>query len=195
MHHLVNAIRKQSPVCARKLWMPSKNHVVHLNWTIDLSCLNENSITLLKFPNAIMESSWMATNEYPPKIIISLTPHSKIAIQTYGKEALFQDIKNVKDVEVSLSSIDKAMCLLELTSPCLGYLIPVSNSTVLNLPVLNSKVVVVKTDNLEAHKRLMSTSCLLVNREKKSKNVQQRVWAARRTRTVTRGTWIKWGMK
>ena len=105
------------------------------------------------------------------KLKIDVTTTPTITISTYGKEVSLSEIKGENLTEITLRSIDEAICLVENASPCIGHDICSDDaSEYLRMEVTGSYVVNARSENLKCHKRLVSTSCLLFRFRSKSCN-------------------------
>lgn len=132
-------------------------------WILNSSLATTKSVTLTRLVNSdriqpVTIDGRHLTLEL--KIDMSTTP--TITISTCGKEVPLSEIKGVNITEITLRSIDEAICLLENASPCIGYAICSDDeSKYFKLEVAGSYAVTVRSGNMECHKRLVSTSCLL----------------------------------
>lgn len=104
------------------------------------------------------------------QIGITLIAPPKITLKTYGNDVAIKDVEGFDEVEVSLSTIDTAMRLVDATLPCIGQPIEdvIINSEFLRMPVSGSRLLSVTTHDLGKHKRLISLSCCLLTRRGKS---------------------------
>ena len=133
-------------------------------WISDSSNIIKKSIRLIR-PLTPCRSNAVAIDGYflSFEIKINMVPKPTISISTCGREVSLCDIIGKDNTEISLRTIDEAMCLLEHTSPCIGQQIDNENEDkFLKLEVSDSRVVTVTLDNGEKNQRLVSTSCLLV---------------------------------
>ena len=129
-------------------------------WIIDSSLLNNQSIRLIRPRNpdpckAVAIDGYRLTQE----VEINMVPRPEITISTCGKQVSVSDIIG-KDT-ISILTIDRVICLLDYTTPCIGKTIE-DEDQFLKQGVTDSKVVTVTFDSEEQRNHLMSTSCLLL---------------------------------
>ena len=133
------------------------------SWRIDASLVSKNTI-LLMHPFEVARRETIAVDGHclsmEIKIVLGRTP--TIKINTFGQEVAFSEIIGMDIQEISLRTIDEAICVAESASLCIGTTVCSDDeSSCLRLEVSGSKVVTVKTESLECQKRLLSKSCLL----------------------------------
>ena len=131
-------------------------------WIVDLSLVNKKSIRLMRPPNpdrckAVAINGYRLTME----IEINMVQRPVITMSTCGKQVSFADIIGKETTEITLRTVDDAICLLEYTTPCIGKTIE-DEDQFFKLEVANSRVVTVTFNSEEQRKHLMSTSCLLI---------------------------------
>ena len=132
-------------------------------WILNNSLVTTKSITLTRLVNSDrVQPATIDGRHLTLELKIDMSTTPTITISTRGKEVPLSEIKGVNTTEITLRSIDEAICLLENASPCIGSAIcSDDDSKYLNLEVAESYAVTVGSGNLECHKRLVSTSCLL----------------------------------
>jgi hypothetical protein len=133
------------------------------NWVIDSSLLAKKSIVLMHPLNPDRsEAVAIDGHRLTMEINLNMGRAPSMTISTCGKEVSFSDIRGVDVAEVTLRTIDEAICILENASTCIGQAIsPDDEYQFLKLEVAGTNVVTITSEDLETHKRLVSTSCLL----------------------------------
>lgn len=139
-------------------------------WNMDLSLIAKQSIGIV--PNANPE--WCKTlsvdgHRLTSQIKIKMLPKPVLNISTYGKEVSFDEIRGKANSELSLRTIDEAICVLTLAMPCVGQNVTDEDEKqFLKLEVGGSKLVTVTSDDSNNQQNLISTSCLLMRFRTKS---------------------------
>ena len=90
-------------------------------WILNSSLASTKSVTLTLLLNP--DRNEVVTIDGHHLILelkIDMTTTSTITISTCGKEVSRSQIKGVSITEITLQSIDEAICLLENASPCIG---------------------------------------------------------------------------
>ena len=95
------------------------------------------------------------------EVLVSLR-QSITKVRTHGDPLLFENVFE-QFVPVSVKGVDTIIRLVDAASICLGNAVKSDhNKDLLKPRVLNSKLVTVTFNNFEIEKRLISTSCLLL---------------------------------
>ena len=141
-------------------------------WILNSSLTTTKSVILTRLLNPDhMQPVTINGHHLTLKLKIDVTTTPTITISTYGKEVSLSEIKGENLTEITLRSIDEAICLVENASPCIGHDICSDDaSEYLRMEVTGSYVVNARSENLKCHKRLVSTSCLLFRFRSKSCN-------------------------
>ena len=142
--------------------------VVHKGWFVQ-SCNNhQNTVRLLKFLSAGGDDETTVDGRRLGfEIVIKLSPEPIFTLSTYGCAVPIQKIIGYESdgvMKLSLHAIDNVLCLVNVTSPCLGQPISkeIPTSKFFKEPVLHSKRIQVYSKALGQDERLISSSCFLL---------------------------------
>ena len=127
------------------------------------SLLNNKSIRLMRPRNpGRCKAVAIAGYRFTQEIEVDMVPRPEITIGTCGKQVSVSTIIG-KDTttNITLRTIDRVICLLDYTTPCIGQIIE-DEDKFLKLGFAESKVVTLTFDSEEQRYQLMSTSFLLL---------------------------------
>lgn len=132
-------------------------------WLLDQSQIDKNIVSLIKLADPTSDEVIVNGQRLAFTIIISMDPHPRINLRSYGHIVPLEEIKGMHESECSIQAIEEAMFLCEFAPPCIGRDIPNYESTSYKVPVGGSNVISVTSKECGRHTRLVASSCLLVN--------------------------------
>lgn len=139
--------------------------VKHQNWFIASKSFEKQRIILMKREDQIDERC-IDGQCVVSQVSVNLLPQPEIMFGTRTREVSMKRVMGMEDNEMSLFTIDVAICFLETATPCFGQPIPDDTNDYYKTPVSNSRVVFVTTQAMapkEAKKHLTSLSCSMLS--------------------------------
>ena len=131
-------------------------------WLFDKSQIGKKVVFLMRLADRTSDGIVVNGQSLAFRITVNMDPQMNINLRSYGHPVTLQDIKGTQVAESLIDIIEEVKFLCEFAQPCIGGEIPNDESSPYKIPVGESNVISVISNERGEHPRLVSTSCLLI---------------------------------